>query len=205
MTVSERDKVYLEDIEVGRTIPFGRLTVTKEEIVAFARAYDPQPIHLDEEAAKRSIVGGLCASGFHSCAIQMRLLAEGLLNHWTSLGSPGIDEVKWTKPVRPGDTLTSRYTCTEKRALASRPEVGLAKITLEMLNGAGEVVQTWHSNQLVKVRDPKPADRREGATAARRRGSRAFGTARRVPRHRGRATSTRTGSSARRSISAATR
>jgi acyl dehydratase len=166
MTASEHDKVHLEEIEVGRTIPFGRLTVTKDEIVAFARAYDPQPIHLDEEAARRSIVGGLCASGFHSCALQMRLLADGLLNSWTSLGSPGIDEVKWIKPVRPGDALTSRYTCTEKRALGSRPEVGLAKITFEMLNGAGEVVQTWFSNQLVKVRNPQPADRRDGANGS---------------------------------------
>ncbi|HRD74796.1 MAG TPA: MaoC family dehydratase [Hyphomicrobiaceae bacterium] len=162
--VSESERVHLEDIEVGRTLPFGKLSVSKEDIVAFARAFDPQPIHLDEEAAKRSIVGGLCASGFHSCALQMRLLADGLLNRWTSLGSPGIDEVKWSKPVRPGDMLTGRYTCTEKRALGSRPEVGLAKITMEMLNGSGDVVQTWFSNQLVKVRDPKPVERApEGA------------------------------------------
>ncbi len=152
----EPDRIHLEDIEVGKTVPFGSLTVSKEEIIAFARAYDPQPIHLDEEAARKSIVGGLCASGFHSCALLMRLIADGFLNNATSLGSPGIDEVKWTKPVRPGDTLTGRYTCTEKRALSSRPEVGLAKITFEMLNGAGDVVQTWFSNQLLGVRHPGP-------------------------------------------------
>lgn len=156
---AERERIHLEDIEVGRPVTFGQLTVSKAEIIEFARAYDPQPMHLDEEAAKRSIVGGLCASGFHSCALMMRLIADGFLNNATSLGSPGIDEVKWSKPVRPDDRLTGRMTCTEKRALGSRPEVGLAKITFEMLNGQGEVVQTWLSNQLLRVRDPKSAER----------------------------------------------
>jgi acyl dehydratase len=152
------DKLHLEDLEIGRTVPFGHKLVTKDEIIAFARAYDPQLIHLDEEVARRSIVGGLCASGFHSCAMFMRMLADDVLNHVTSLGSPGMDEVKWMKPVRPGDALSGRYTCTEKRALGSRPGVGLAKVRFEMLNQTGETVMSWDSNQLLKARHPQAPD-----------------------------------------------
>lgn len=151
------DRVHLEDLEIGRVIPFGRISVTKDDIITFARAYDPQLMHLDEAAAKASIVGGLCASGFHSCAIFMRMLAEDLLvPKWTSLGSPGIDEVKWLKPLFPDQELTGRVVCTEKRALGSRPDVGLAKLTFEMLNQAGEVLMVWNSNQLLQVRNPGP-------------------------------------------------
>lgn len=154
---SHADKLHLEDIEIGKTVAFGRKRVTKGEIVAFAEAYDPQRIHLDEEYAKTSIVGGLCASGFHSCSILMRMLADDVLNHSTSQGSPGMSEVRWLKPVCPGDVLTARYTCTEKRALGSRPEVGIARIGFEMLNQDGTVVMTWDSNQLLSVREPHRA------------------------------------------------
>lgn len=148
------DQIYLEDIEIGRLVPFGRKMVSKEDIIRFALAYDPQPMHIDEEAAKKSIVGGLCASGFHSCAIFMRMLADGLLTRWTSLGSPGIDECKWMKPLRPDQELTARYLCTEKRAMASRPHVGIAKVRFEMLDSAGDVIMSWDGNQLLKVRNP---------------------------------------------------
>jgi acyl dehydratase len=153
---SHADKLHLEDLEIGKTVPFGRKHVTKEEIIAFAAAYDPQRIHLDEEYAKTSLVGGLCASGFHSCAMLMRMLADDVLAHATSAGSPGIEEVRWLKPVRPGDVLTGRYTCVSKRALGSRPEVGLARITFEMLNQDGSLVMSWDSNQLLGVRHPAP-------------------------------------------------
>ncbi len=162
------DLLHYEDITVGETVPFGRKRVTKEEIVAFASAYDPQPIHLDEEVAKRSIVGGLCASGYHSCAMLMRMLADDVLNKATSFGSPGMDEVKWLKPVRPGDDLSARYTCTGKRLLGSRPNVGISAVTFEMLNQAGDVVMTWKSNQLWRVRHPEahaPAPVPEGPKA----------------------------------------
>jgi acyl dehydratase len=150
-------KLHIEDLEVGKVVSFGRKHVTKEEIVAFASAYDPQRIHLDEEYAKSSIVGGLCASGFHSCGMLMRMLADEVLNRATSLGSPGIDEVRWLKPVRPGDDLTARYVCLEKRVLGSRPDVGLAKVRFEMLNQTGAVVMSWLSNQLLRVREPQRA------------------------------------------------
>ncbi len=152
------DKIHLEDVELGRTISFGRLAVSKDDIITFARAYDPQPIHLDEEAAKNSMVGGLCASGFHTCALMMRMLADDLLAQATSLGSPGIEEVRWLKPVRPGDVLSARVVAHAKRALASRPEVGMARLKYEMLNQAGEALMTWDTNQFLKVRHPKPVD-----------------------------------------------
>ncbi len=151
------DKIHLEDLEIGRTVAFGRKAVSKEEIIAYARTYDPQPIHLDEEVAKKSIVGGLCASGFHSCALLMRMLADDVLAHGTSLGSPGIDEVRWMRPVRPGDVLSARFVCTEKRALGSRPEAGIARLKHEMLNQNGEVLMSWDSNQLLRVRHPATA------------------------------------------------
>jgi acyl dehydratase len=158
------DRIHLEDLEVGRQVAFGALVVSKEDIIAYARQFDPQPIHLDEEAAKRSIVGGLCASGFHSCAMLMRMLADDFLVYGTSLGSPGIDEVKWMKPVRPGDHLSARLVCTAKRELASRPGVGIAKLMIEMLNQKGEVVMSWDSNQLLKVRRPSTAGETERRT-----------------------------------------
>jgi acyl dehydratase len=100
-------KLHHEDIELGK--PYDNLgckTVTKEEILAYGRAYDPQPIHVDEEAAKHTLVGGLCASGWHTCAMMMRMVADGLLNRVASLGAPGVDEGRWIVPVRPGDTVT---------------------------------------------------------------------------------------------------
>lgn len=151
------DRIHLEDLEIGRIVSFGALEVTKDDIIRYARLFDPQPIHLDEEAAKRSIIGGLCASGFHSCAMLMRMLADDVLAYGTSLGSPGIDEVKWMKPVRPGDKLTARFVCTAKRPLSSRPNVGIAKLQIEMLNGKGDVVMSWASNQFLAVRQPVSA------------------------------------------------
>jgi len=150
-------RIHHEDIEIGKPITFGKKVVTKEEIVAFGRAFDPQPMHIDEGAAKVSPVGGLCASGWHTCAMMMRMICDGPLRNTASLGSPGVDEVRWTKPVRPGDMLTCRHVYTEKRDLASRPDVGISKITLELMDGKGEVLAWWHTNQLTRRRTPGPA------------------------------------------------
>jgi acyl dehydratase len=146
--------IHFEDIVVGATVPFGRKVDSKHEIIAFAQAFDPQPFHLDEEAAKGSLIGRLCASGWHSCAMLMRMLADEVLNQAASLGAPGLGEVKWTMPVFPGDVLTARYTCTAKRVLGSRPEVGLCQMLFEMLNQDGDIVMTWNSNQFLKLRAP---------------------------------------------------
>ena len=126
-----------EDFAEGATIDFGRKTVSAEEIIAFASEFDFQPMHLDEEAGKASILGGLAASGWHSCAIFMRLMCDAFLLDSTSQGSPGIDYVKWKKPVLAGDTLTARSTVLAKRTSKSRPALGFVTMRAEMLNQHG--------------------------------------------------------------------
>jgi acyl dehydratase len=133
---------YWEDIKVGDTGTLGPYTVTEEEILAFARKYDPQPFHLDREAAKRSIFGGLIASGWHSCAIMMRMSVENMgRERLAGVGSPGVDSCRWLKPVRPGDTLTVRTEITESWPSRSKP-IGFIRRRADMLNQHGEVVLT---------------------------------------------------------------
>jgi acyl dehydratase len=116
--------------------------VTHDEIVAFARQFDPQPFHTDAEAARHTLYGGLLASGWHTAAILMRLLWETFLRDAASLGSPGVDEIRWLKPVRPGDTLRARFTVVEARASRSRPDRGVVRSFSEVFNQHGEVVMT---------------------------------------------------------------
>lgn len=155
--VPDGDRLHHEDLAVGTPYAFGHKVITQEEIVAFGRAFDPQPMHTDPEAAKATPVGGLIASGWHTCAIMMRLLADGLLGRVASLGSPGIDEVRWKRPVRPGDVVSARYTVQEKRVLSSRPDVGIARALVELVDADGGVPATWLTNQLTRVRHPAPA------------------------------------------------
>jgi acyl dehydratase len=162
------DRLHHEDLEVGKQRTFGRKVVTKEEIIAFGRAFDPQPMHVDEEAAKLTPVGGLCASGWHTCAMAMRMLCDGLLHTMASLGSPGVEEARWTRPVRPGDVLTCRHVYTEKRDLASRPDVGSALVLIELLNQNGEVVLWWRTPQLTRKRHPSAAGVATGAPRPKR-------------------------------------
>ena len=109
-------KFYFEDFSAGWTAEYGPRRVTREEIVGFAAQFDPQPMHLDEEAARHTMLGGLAASGWHTCCIMMRMIADGLLLDAASMGAPGIDEVKWLKPVRPGDELTRARQRARRRA-----------------------------------------------------------------------------------------
>ncbi len=145
-------RYHYEDIVVGEKRQLGTTRVTTADIKAYARAFDPQPLHLDEEAAKHTMVGRLCASGWHSCAILMRLICDGFLLDAASLGSPGMEEIRFVKPVFPDDALSGHFTCTEKRTLASRPSVGLCRMLFEMTNGAGEVVLTWDTTQFIALR-----------------------------------------------------
>jgi len=131
---------YWEDLPVGRVLALGSVTVEREEVLAFARQYDPQPFHLDDEAAARSMFGRLSASGWHTCAMAMGLMVRGFLHESSSLGSPGLEKIQWLRPVYPGDTLTLRQTITEARPMASRPEVGLIRSLWEMFNQDGEQV-----------------------------------------------------------------
>jgi acyl dehydratase len=129
-----------EDFTPGSSQLLGPVTVSKDDIVAFAREYDPQPFHVDEVAAKDSFVGTLIASGWHTCCINMRLLAHEVLLDSTSMGSPGIEELKWMQAVRPGDTLRSRMTVVDARPSKSRPSIGLVQFRFEMLNQKDEIV-----------------------------------------------------------------
>ena len=150
-------KRHWEDIEVGQPLVYGAYPVTKEEIFEFAHAYDPQPHHIDEEAAKLSLVKGLCASGWHSCAMFMRVLCDGLLADSASLGAAGIDEVRWMKPVRPGHVLRARSTCLDKRLMRSRPGVGICRMRHEVLNQHDELLMTMENSFFIAVRDPAKA------------------------------------------------
>ena len=133
---------YWEDIKAGEVIELGSCTVTKEAMVAFAREFDPQPFHTDEETAKRTIWGGLIASGWHTGSMLMRLFYDGFLKDTVSLGSPGIDELKWNKPVRPGDRLSGRLTILDTAPSRSKPDRGIVRSFMEVVNQHGEVVMT---------------------------------------------------------------
>ena len=133
-------RIYFEDFVPGSVTTYGPRTITREEIIAFASEFDPQPMHLDEEAAKKTMLGGLSASGWHSCAIVMRILCDGFVLDSSSMGAPGIDEMKWLKPVRPDDALSVRLTVLDKREPKSRPDMGFVQVRCEMLNQHGEVV-----------------------------------------------------------------
>lgn len=131
---------YFEDFAAGEELPFGPHTVTRAEIVAFAAEFDPQPFHLDERAAVNTMLGGLAASGWHTCALFMRMVALGWLNDSASMGSPGIDSLKWRRPVRPGDVISGRTIVLETRASQSRPDRGFLRVRHEVVNGHGEAV-----------------------------------------------------------------
>ena len=133
---------YFEDFKPGDVIELGSRTISKESILAFAREFDPQPFHTDEEAAKRSIYGGLLASGWHTGSLLMRILNDGLLKDTASLGSPGVDELRWLKPVRPGDVLSARMTVLESIPSRSKPDRGLIRSLMELRNQHDEIVLT---------------------------------------------------------------
>lgn len=129
---------HFEDFEVGQVIDLGTYAVTAAEIKEFAREFDPQAFHLDEAAGKASLLGGLAASGWHVCAMMMRLLAESWLNKSASMGSNGVPEVKWLKPVLAGETLSAAVTIISKRVSSKRPEIGIFQCVVELFNEAGE-------------------------------------------------------------------
>src|SRR5438552_2064246 len=155
-------KLYWEDFAEGSAAEYGPRLVTREEIVAFAAEFDPQPMHLDEDAARSTMLGGLGASGWHTCVLLNRLVVDGLINNAHSMGAPGVDEVQWLKPVRPGDRLVVRAEAVNKRASSSRPEMGFASFRFELRNQAGETVMTLAFSLMVARRTALPAERGEG-------------------------------------------
>jgi acyl dehydratase len=134
------DDRYFEDYEVGATYGFGAADVTEESIVSFAREFDPQPFHVDKEAAADGPFGGIIASGWHTCALMMRMYADHYLSRVASLGGPGVDELRWPAPVRPGDRLTVRATVEKARPSRSKPGRGLVHTRVEVFNQGGDVV-----------------------------------------------------------------
>jgi acyl dehydratase len=133
---------FWEDFPVGDVRDFGGLPVTREAMLEFARQFDPQPFHVDEDAARESLFGGLCASGWHTAAMAMRMMCDGYLLDSASLGSPGIDQLRWLRPVFPGDTLRVRMTVLAARPMASRPTVGLVQTRWDVRNQRDEPVMT---------------------------------------------------------------
>jgi len=153
--------IYFEDLAVGAETEFGSYQVTREEVIDFARKYDPQPFHLSDEAAAKTHFGRLAASGWHTAAMTMAVIARRVVDQQQAgLGSPGIDELRWKKPVYPGDTLHVRGKILEKTPSRSRPDMGSFRTQTTVSNQDGEVVMTFISIVLIRRR---PAE--EGATA----------------------------------------
>jgi len=147
--------IHYEDLQPGATDSFGSYAVTREEVIEFASKYDPQPFHLDDAAAEKTHFGRLSASGWHTCAMTMAMLVANLTEHrQAGLGSPGMDELRWVKPVYPGDTLRVETRIIEKRRSRNRPDMGLFKSDLTVFNQHDEPVMTMRSNGLIKVRNP---------------------------------------------------
>ena len=133
---------YFEDYVPGSVYEFGSITVGQEEIIEFAKKYDPQVFHIDPDAAQQTVYGGLIASGWHTCALVMRMLVDHFVPRAASLGSPGADELRWLKPVRPGDTLSLRVTILEAKRSQSKPDRGSVRSFIEVLNQNREIVMS---------------------------------------------------------------
>ena len=149
MTKHER---YFEDYPPGAVFEGGSISVSEAEIIDFAERYDPQPMHTDREAAARGPFGGLIASGWHTTALMMRLVVTDFLSPASSIASPGVDELRWLQPVRPGDELRLRMTVLEARPSRSRPEQGILRNLVELRNQRGEVVLSVKSVSLIRRR-----------------------------------------------------
>lgn len=154
---AQREPRWFEDYQPGLVLEFGAAVVDGTEIIEFARRYDPQPFHVDPEAAARSPFGGLIASGWHTGSLMMRMLVEHYLSPEASLGSPGLDELRWLAPVRPGDTLSVRVTILEARRSQSRPDRGLLRSQIEVLNQRRQVVMTMKALNFILCRPASAA------------------------------------------------
>ena len=149
---------YWEDLAPGSVRELGHVTPGAEEIKEFAEQFDPQPFHLDELAGRRSIFGNLCASGWHTCAMAMRLTVDNFLSQSSSMGSPGLENLRWLKPVYPGDTLHLRHTILESRPLRTRADTGIVRSSWEMFNQNGEKVLHMEGYGMFGRRHPASAE-----------------------------------------------
>jgi acyl dehydratase len=146
-------KLHWEDFTAGRVFEHGPRRVTRDEMVAFAAEFDPQPMHLDEMAGRDTMLGGLAASGWFACCLLMRMSADGFVLNSSSMGAPGIDEVTWHAPIRPDDRLTLRATVLETRASKRRPDMGFVRLRFELSNAAGGRVMTLLTSLMMGRRD----------------------------------------------------
>lgn len=149
-----QNRRHYEDLAVGETFPLGPRKVTKADIIGFAKEFDPFPFHLDEKAARESLLGGLAASGWQTGALSLRMLVDGFLNDIASMGGLGFTDLKWKKPVMKGDTISGTATITSLRRSHSHAEMGIVTIAFDMRNQKGQQVMTLNLANLVEVRDP---------------------------------------------------
>ena len=147
-------KLFWEDFSPGELAVYGPRRITAAEIKAFATEFDPLPMHIDEDAARATMLGGLCASGWHTCAILTRMVVDGFLLDSSSMGGPGCDEVKWLAPVRPNDELSVHVHVLATRPSASKPDRGFVKFLFKMVNGAGAGVLTMTADLMFRRRAP---------------------------------------------------
>lgn len=151
-----KDRWHYEDLEVGQSFTLGPEAVTTEAIKRFAREFDPLPFHLDEEAAKASILGGLAASGFHTAALSLRMLVEAMLRHTAAMGGLGFEKLSWRRPLMAGDTLGGTAAVAAMRRSGSNPHMGIIEIHLDMRNQHGQEVMAMTLNNIVEIREPHP-------------------------------------------------
>ena len=150
--------IYFEDLEVGAETDYGSYEVTREEVLEFARKYDPQPFHLSDEAAAKTYFGRLAASGWHTCAMTMAMLVENLATHrQAGIGSPGVDDLRWLKPVHPGDTLRVETEIVDVTPSRSKPDIGSFRSRVEVFNQDDVVVLRFTSIVLIRRRPAGPA------------------------------------------------
>jgi acyl dehydratase len=146
-------QLHWEDFTPGRVFEHGPRRLPRDEMIAFAREFDPQPMHIDEAAARQSMLGGLAASGWYICCIMMRMAVDAFAGRSSSMGAPGVDEVRWLKPVHPDDELTLRATVLETRVSKSRPEMGFVRFEFELFNARNERVMSLFSSMMMQRRD----------------------------------------------------
>ncbi|TDH34376.1 MaoC family dehydratase [Pseudohoeflea suaedae] len=151
------DLIHFEDLQPGTTFALGPKHVTRDEIIEFANEYDPQPMHIDEKAGEASILGGLAASGWHTCSMMMRMIYDAYVSRAAGEGAPGIEFVTWKRPVLAGDTLTGKSEVLEMRRSASRPQIGIVRFRTTLENQRGETLYESEHPVMIRVRNPEAA------------------------------------------------
>jgi len=149
----KKNIIYFEDLNEGDSYSLGPLFVSKKEILEFANKYDPQPFHIDEKKAKESLFGNLCASGWHTCSLYMKMLCDSFIKNLASLGSPGMNEIRWIKPLFPDQNITGKVIIVSKTPSKSKPQIGSLITNSEVYNNKKEIIMTLQSISIVKKRN----------------------------------------------------